>query len=396
MLAVVLSFDRFPLGVLGCYGNSSVATACFDHIAASSVVFDQHFGEDFSPTPSGHAWWTGCYHFPRPGTDWLARMPSLPNRLAAGGVGSTWITDEAPSPHVPLPREATVVEASDFDEIIQRGEELIEAWSSQPETHQLIWLKVGESVWDFERLPEMEWSEDEDVLVSEVLESERMGNTGVDWSPAHWEVYRDLVETTVEELDTTLYDLWDRVLSVGERERVLFLISSARGMLLGSRAQLPTTETSWVEDSVHLPLIGFHSSHSGGERHLPFTQSTDLPATLLDYFACPSSNGLEGRSFLPVFLEEASRDRESLTYGSQGSWGAVRTREFYCVRIPEGNAKEPRHLLFMKPEDLWDWHDVSAQEPEMTETLSQKLDTFTKLASDQLPVGNAWETKPPE
>lgn len=394
MLAVVLSFDRFPLGLLGCYGNSTVETPCFDRIAAASVVFDQHFGEDFSPTPAGHAWWSGCAHFPRPGADWLSRMPSLPNLLAAGGVEATWITENNSSPLVPLPGQGWVVNASGFEEILQRGIERIEAWAEQPDSRQLIWLKVGESAWDFAQLPSMEWSEDEAPLAAEVLETLETGGTGVDWSPAHWVIYREMLETAVEDGDAVLGPLWKRVQSLGADRRVMFLITSAQGMLLGSRAQMPAHATSWVEDIVHLPLIGYHSSHSGGERHLQFTQTTDLPATLLDYFACPSADGLEGRSFLPVFLEESPAERKTLTFGHHGSWGAVRTREFYFVRVQEDHPAESRQLLFMKPEDMWDWHDVSAQELQMTETLSEQLDTFTNSAADHIPLVDASEAEP--
>ena len=54
MLAIVLSFDVFPLRLLGCYG-STAEMPCLNEIAAASVVFDQHFGEDFSNPVSGRA-----------------------------------------------------------------------------------------------------------------------------------------------------------------------------------------------------------------------------------------------------------------------------------------------------------------------------------------------------
>ncbi|MCA9069855.1 MAG: hypothetical protein KDA84_13070 [Planctomycetaceae bacterium] len=395
MLAVVLSFDRFPLGLLGCYGNASVETPCLDRIAASSVVFDQHFGEDFTPTPAGHAWWSRCSHFARPGTDGQSRMPSLPSLLAAGGVESTWITEENSSPLVPLPGDASVVvQTTGIDGILQRGSELIETWTHQPKSRRLLWLKVGESAWDFRRLPEMEWDEEEQSLISDVLNAGVLGTPKPGWSAAHWEIYRELLELAVTSLDFDIKPLWEQIQNQKSDRRVLFLITSAQGMLLGSRAQLPTKDTSWVEDIVHLPLIGYYSSYLGGERHLQFTQTTDLPATLLDYFACPSPDGLESRSVFPIFLEEALPEQETLTFGCQGSWGAVRTRDFYFVRVQGDDPDEPQRLLFMKPEDTWDWHDVSAQEPEMTETLSEQLDKSTNVAEDQPPVSNELETKP--
>ena len=47
--AIVISFDRLPLGYLGCYGNDWIETPHLDRLATQSVLFDLHFGENFDP-----------------------------------------------------------------------------------------------------------------------------------------------------------------------------------------------------------------------------------------------------------------------------------------------------------------------------------------------------------
>ena len=75
MNVIVLSFDRLPSRLLGCYGNALIETPGFDRLASESIVFDEHYAEDLRTDAASHAWWTGCYHFPRDA------------KLATGDVG---------------------------------------------------------------------------------------------------------------------------------------------------------------------------------------------------------------------------------------------------------------------------------------------------------------------
>ena len=45
MNAIVVTFDRLPIGFLACCGNGWIATPNFDRLAAESALFDQHFAE---------------------------------------------------------------------------------------------------------------------------------------------------------------------------------------------------------------------------------------------------------------------------------------------------------------------------------------------------------------
>jgi hypothetical protein len=61
--AVVLTFDRLPAHLLGCYGNEWTETPGFDRLASLGSVFDQHFAEVPGPVGSNHSWWTGRFEF---------------------------------------------------------------------------------------------------------------------------------------------------------------------------------------------------------------------------------------------------------------------------------------------------------------------------------------------
>ena len=63
MKAVVLTFDRLPTHLLGCYGNEWTESPGFDRLASLGSVFDQHFAEVPGPVGPDHAWWTGRFEF---------------------------------------------------------------------------------------------------------------------------------------------------------------------------------------------------------------------------------------------------------------------------------------------------------------------------------------------
>ncbi|MFT4554849.1 MAG: arylsulfatase A-like enzyme [Planctomycetaceae bacterium] len=86
--AVVLTFDRLPAHLLGCYGNEWTETPGFDRLASLGSVFDQHFAEVPGPVGPNHSWWTGRFEFFRDsgaekrgdgGSDqnWLQRLNDL-------------------------------------------------------------------------------------------------------------------------------------------------------------------------------------------------------------------------------------------------------------------------------------------------------------------------------
>ncbi len=160
MKAVVLTFDRLPTHLLGCYGNEWIETPGFDRLASLGSVFDQHFAEVPGPVSSSHPWWTGRFEFFRDSVadeqgdgcsvqSWLQRLndqgvkcrllaentEGLPTELfcsieAVGGVTGL----NAAHDDVPIAR------------LVQRGIEILEgdgsaaAGTSENSPAELLWL----------------------------------------------------------------------------------------------------------------------------------------------------------------------------------------------------------------------------------------------------------------
>lgn len=160
MKAVVITFDRLPTHLLGCYGNEWTETPGFDRLASLGSVFDQHFAEVPGPVSSNHSWWTGRFEFfrdsgaenqdeGRVGQNWLRRLndqgvkcrllaentEGLPTDLfysseAVGGVTGL----NAQHNDVPIAR------------LVQRGIEILEgdgsaaAGGNENSPAELLWL----------------------------------------------------------------------------------------------------------------------------------------------------------------------------------------------------------------------------------------------------------------
>jgi arylsulfatase A-like enzyme len=101
MNAIVVSFDRLPVGFLGCYGNGWIATPNFDRLAAESVLFHQHFAEDVSPGTECQAWWSGRYESRRRTSVSKDRSrqdsdgPSLPSLFMERGIAFRLLVETA-------------------------------------------------------------------------------------------------------------------------------------------------------------------------------------------------------------------------------------------------------------------------------------------------------------
>jgi arylsulfatase A-like enzyme len=87
MRVLVLLVRGLNLGYLGCYGNEWVATPNLDRLAATGVVFDQHFADQPDDAGAAHAWQTGRYGLPLPDEP-APDAPHVFPLLAAQGVAT--------------------------------------------------------------------------------------------------------------------------------------------------------------------------------------------------------------------------------------------------------------------------------------------------------------------
>jgi len=366
MKAVVIAFDRLSSWSLGCYGNPEVRTPQFDRLAAESVVFDQHFGENFDPAARNHAWWTGCHQFLRT-PEQQSDCPHTAEVLRAAGVETWLIRDASETSLVPEPTGFDHVldfdAASDDDVFRARCRDAINEWASNPQAAGLLWLQDP-------GLPSPEQRRPDAIVVAGTESDESLAS-----SPAG--------DDSALMLDRRLgivLDLLDDTMA----QNLLTIVTAASGSLLGDRSNFLSGERPLAEEQVHTPLL-IHDANAtdGGSRRQSLVQTIDLPPTLLDWFeAADRLPRCDGESLFPLLRGEATDIHNCLFLGDGQGNAAIRTPDWYLIgRTVRSDESERVELtgpgrLFIKPDDVWDIQDVAAQAPREAARLRERLEEF--------------------
>ncbi len=413
MNVVVLSFDVLPLNLLGCYGNEWVLTPHIDALAWQGIAFDQHFGTDLLPEERTFAWWTG--ESARKARSTLVESQSkfverfTRNQVACELISETELVAAASAKSArpaPATKQAARKKSStgkssrkpaknkpDFARLMQAGLEQLDRLCDESDSW-LLWLQSA-GLTDEHDPPDdyIELYLDE---LEELPQDERS-------------LHLILAAASVSHLDHLFgHFRSEYAKTLGDRELV-WIITAAAGRAVGYE---PNGEQPLCESVVHTPLIVSSNaatdpqkSESGsswghpGSRRSQLVQTIDLLPTLDELYGLFPSDRGTGQSLVPILerSETPSRAQLQLNYGERAS--AVRTESEYLVRltsdipadaelsllvggnlligqnIDASDAFGKQVLLFRKPEDRWEQHDVSRDEPDLTDRLLRHMAT---------------------
>jgi arylsulfatase A-like enzyme len=124
-----------------------------------------------------------------------------------------------------------------------------------------------------------------------------------------------------------------------------------------------------------------------GSRRRALVQTVDLAPTLCEWFGVSAQMlAGEGCSLLPPVRDEAVEGRSALCLGDGRRCFGVRTQAFYLITSQIGVHAESSAVaaevpaadwprLYIKPDDIWETHDVAAQYSDTVEKLMSVLRT---------------------
>jgi arylsulfatase A-like enzyme len=417
MNAIVVTFDRLPVGLLSCFGNSWIATPNFDRLAARSAVFEQHFADGISPDPASQSWWTG--RSPRL-TARDSDTPSLPSLLSEHGVTFRMLvetTTDSSGDTDPFPQEwaetvrgseglDTLPEETPFFRAVSRAQRDLRLLRTSRKEPWLLWIKSRgiPMPWlaprDFattfldladddegapeptDELEENEYGDeaDEDVVEMSGAELDELLRS-VAQLPAEREardalsaIERGLMRRVcggyVALLDAALGRLLDQIDHEAQTAPTLLIVTAGRGMIVREPGLLVGEWEQLAEETVHTPLFVRPPGMIGGVRRQDLVQSVDLLPTLAEWFGIDASGlSLDGASLLPTLRGEKSEPRSRVLIAGDGRAG-IRTSDYYLVRRQADDASS---RLFAKPEDIWETNDLAQQSPDMVDQLSGQL-----------------------
>ncbi len=322
MNACVVSFEQLPVGFLGCYGSTWAVTPNLDRFATESIVFDQHFGENFDPSAANSAWWTGRYQFLRTHAQQVEETSVL-DLLRAGDVDVALLRFES---------------HNDVD--FTKLGKVLDAWNEHPTGKHLLWLQF--------RGPHFRDVDDSSEAIADYLHQV----AGID---------ADL-GTLLSQIDTLQIPPPVVIVTAGAGERIL----------TRDEDEMAPHEAPLHEERVHVPLsIRLPGSNQAGSRRQALTQSVDIAPTLTDWLGVETDYcHLEGQSLLPVIHGQVSSIREHAFLGA-GTSHSVRSGDFCLIR----DASVPPQL-FLKPEDRYEQADAAREYPDVVEEFESLLDEF--------------------
>ncbi len=363
MKALVVTFDRWPLRRLGCYGHPEVETPHLDRFADRAVVFDNHFIESVDAEACNHAWWTGRSQFP-PAYGEQERAAAWAPLLHAAGIATHLFSTVDAAAHSRMARFAHMhaVDQSrgpvksrvtlPFSHLAEDAIKFLKAAAARGDDGWLAWMHAP-------GLPPAatDGGSDED--------GEEIGVAAL--------------------LDQLLGQLFDALDAHVPGSGLLVVFTAAAGETACNRLENGNLN-GMGESAVHVPLIVRASEHEMGTRRRCLTQSIDLAPTLLDWFGIAVPAGrFDGQSLLPILRDEAASLRDHICLGNSQGGRGIRTVDFYLVepaatetREGEGIGGVTRDaargpLLFLKPEDFWDIHNVAGQYPEVVNRLQELI-----------------------
>ncbi len=423
--AVVITFDKWHCGFLGCQGNPWVDTPHFDQFAVRATVFDQHFAENLSQAPAQHAWWTGRFQFPL-SAEQQHREPTWLPWLNELGIQTTLLYD--PAAHLPLNCEQfSVSRAVPLDDVpglhferdvprfARAAIARIKQMAQHPETSELLWIHAGGLPIDQASLAADELYGDDvsespsgpsgDTVAGGADEAGESPDfpprfwrrkrsspreladanlRGTGWSTSgsvaaqvDWRRRRDLYSGQVTQWDAWVGRILEAVTALRQTTPVFLAFTAGAGEHLGEHARIEPSPDLF-EEQIHVPLmIEMPLDESLSGRRLALSQAVDLPVTLLDWFdvAVPADTVLDGQSLLPVIRDDQPLARNTVYVGDSVHAG-IRTNDYYYRKQLHPIGLEPQEMIFVKPDDRWDADSSLRQYIDAADELSQKWREF--------------------
>ncbi|MCS6975510.1 MAG: sulfatase [Gemmatales bacterium] len=402
MKCLVVVLDACQPAYLGCYGNDWLVTPTLDELASHSVVFDQHFAPEPTPSAVRWNWLTGRWLLPDAATG-RRRFPRLPQLLWEHDIATVLIGDERSPSRNRLPgrgweamhwirqcRVGDLEQESPLGGTVQTAVEWLK--TNQGLKNWLVWLELASlrapwhpSEFDKEALeghPEADLEPLFDPPLGQVLSK--------DIVTAEPSEAKSLVERAAATYAGVVYgvDQWlgmllDQVRELGMYDELLIVITSDVGWPLGQHGVVGDQPAHLHEELIHLPLVvKLPNQEQAGRRVQQLTLAVDLMPTLAEAFGIPVPESVHGFGLLSTARGQPLQRREYICSHSRienaDQW-LLRTHE-WCLRLSGQTGQ-----LFVKPEDRWEVNDVANLHPEVAEHLELTLRRFAEvLRQDRL------------
>ncbi len=379
MKCLIVVVHGLRLDCVGCYGNDWVGTPNLDRLATESVVFDQHIA-DCPDREAGFLAWSpggqsvvgqlsavkaelvGDAGLPPPSSFTISFQKT---RLVQNGRNSSarlnFVFDAARKAAGSLVRHDQAILWIDLPGVLppwEVPEEFLELYfprNSQPAEDGKDGVSGALAPWTGP-LPPTVSTDDEATLLR----------------------VRRTYAAAVSHFDAQLGLLLDSLEAKEGGQDWLLMLTAPYGLPLGDHG-VAGSHRPWLhEELVHLPLlVRLPSAAEAGRRVFCLTQTSDLPATMLDAFGLPVTS-IHGRSLLPLCrgdVDSIRAEAYSMMRTANAEEWALRTSEWaFLLPVEVPSEYPPRGpQLYVKPEDRFEVNNVVQHHAELAEEMERKL-----------------------
>jgi len=329
MNVIVFVLRGCPAAWLGAYGNEWVATPNLDRLAAESVVFDRHIGHEPTTEGANRAW---APSGPPPGAVLVRANHSETDSPTHFYDGWSEVFDARPREGDPSP----------LDHLLRELPAILDRIGNE----RSIWIDIDRLLppWVVSREVFEAYVTDE-VEVEDAVEPLADPELGPfdTTDDAAWQWLHASFAAVVTALDAELGAAFDLLRERGWDRTATWIVTSDFGLPLGEHGIVGPDGSELHEELVHVPLIVRHpNAEDAGRRVAEFTQ----PASLSE----------------SPFAKYSGEEAHTRHLGA----AAVRTDEWALI-VPADPEKKP--MLFTKPDDRCEVHDVAAQFEETAASL---------------------------
>ena len=389
--AIVLVFDGLSPGFLGPYGNTWNPTPTFNQLAAESLLIEHALADD--PRSAAHSrlhslagLWDGRHA--------LCPPPSVPGRLlrqcAEQGICAALVCDDAQVaqfsadvgfarvralPEQPATAPAEDESATRFGQLIGAA---VDELAELPPRH-LLWVQASTLLhaWDAPRQLCAELLDAADPQPpDEIAAPQMVCDASIDPDLAWGLAVRYAAE--VRAIDACLAVLLAAVRSAAMCPATLLALTATHGYPLGEHRFVGATASGTLHSElVQVPfLLRYPDGQRAMQRDQRLCQSPTVYTTLAEWLGMELAEpgwGAHGLTGAPP-LRAVSRLGDRL---------ALRTPAWYA--LVQGDIQQGELQLYVKPDDRWDFNDVSQLCAEEAQLARHELAAFMGAAeSEQL------------
>ena len=408
--AIILVFDRLGAAHLGPYGGELVPTPVWDQLATESFLIEHALVESPELPQLYNTYWHSCH----PLCSSAANKFSLIDAVRKNGYQTLFVTDDplvATHPLVDTFDHSVLYEQNPVSKAVANVHECSIARFLH---HLLEQLPTGDDpflLWAHCRAMEGPWDAPLEFRTRFIVEGDPDPDDSTqipdvmlpyDYDPDTLLPMVAGYAAQVMALDMCLGMFLESLDQFRQPNRYLLQVTSSRGFPLGEHFHVGRSgDTTLYEEVVHVPwLIRNPNSAGAARRSRGLAQAADLGATILDWAGVDMLRNHVGSQFplslihteRPCLGQRAVSVSDSTRMLRTVSW--MYREESMKGPAPDTGAssrKSPNLIqLFAKPDDRWEFNDVSDRCPDIAHQLSRELQQFCKFAQasklDTLPT----------